>query len=140
MSHQVVPAWWGEADIVELGDVAGQTALLQVVHRPLALGMLAQLLAIVGGRALQYRVQRAVLARGARAPPVTPFLPWNLHAGLACQFLHRLGKVQALEVHQEADGIAAGAAAEAVVELLVRADTERGGLLVVEGAEGRIVL
>src|SRR5690606_33799936 len=84
-SHQAIPAWWGEADVVELGDVAGQAALLQVVHRPLALGMLTQLLTIVGGRVLQYRIQRAVLARGARAASVTPFLPWNLHAGLACQ-------------------------------------------------------
>src|SRR5690606_15005305 len=81
-----------------------------------------------------------VLARRARAPPVTPYLPWNLHAGLARQLLHRLGKVQALEVRQEADGIAPGAAAETVIELLVRADAERGGRLVVEGAEGRIVL
>src|SRR5690606_2829636 len=89
---------------------------------------------------LQYRIQRAVLARGARAASVTPFLPWNLHAGLACQLFHGLGKVQSLEIHQEADGIAAGAAAETVIELLVRADAERGGLLVVEGAEGRIVL
>ncbi|MNP25545.1 hypothetical protein D3C76_1183580 [compost metagenome] len=43
-------------------------------------------------------------------------------------------------VHDEAKGIAAGAAAEAVVELLVRADGEGGGLFLVERAAGAVVL
>jgi hypothetical protein len=41
--------------------------------------------------------------------------------------------------HQEADGAAVRAAAEAVIELLGGADREGGGLFAVEGAAGDIV-
>lgn len=43
-------------------------------------------------------------------------------------------------VHDEAEGVAARATAEAVVELLVRADAEGGGLFLVERAAGGVVL
>ena len=76
---------------------------------------------------------RAVASR-ARASPR------HLQAGLPGQFLDGLAEVQSLVLHQEADGGAVGAAAEAVVELLVVADGERGGLLVVKGAAGLVVL
>src|SRR5690606_40306560 len=49
-------------NIVQLGDLPGEAALLQVIHGPLALGVMAQLLAIIGRGIFQYRVQRAVLA------------------------------------------------------------------------------
>src|SRR5690606_399437 len=52
----------------------------------------------------------------------------------------RLGKVQVVVVHDEAERVAACAAAEAVVELLVGADAERRGLFLVERAAGRVVL
>ena len=45
-----------------------------------------------------------------------------------------------LEFHEEADGGAVGSAAETVIELLVGADGEGGGLLVVEGATGLVIL
>ena len=45
-----------------------------------------------------------------------------------------------IEVHDEADGVAAGPAAEAVVKLAFRLDAEGGCLLVVEGAAGLVVL
>src|SRR5438874_4362083 len=41
--------------------------------------------------------------------------------------------------HQEADGVAVGTAAEAVVELLGRADGERRRLFVMERAEAEVV-
>ena len=43
-------------------------------------------------------------------------------------------------VHDEAEGVAAGAAAKAVVELFVRADAEGRRLFLVERAEGAVVL
>jgi hypothetical protein len=58
-----------------------------------------------------------------------------LHAVLAGQVLHRLDEVHAGVLHQEADGIAVLAAAEAVIELLAGTDRERGRLLAVEGAQ-----
>ncbi len=61
-------------------------------------------------------------------------------AGHAGQLFHRLGKAQPLGLHDEADDVAMGAAAEAVIELLVLADRERGGLFVVERAAGLVVL
>ena len=56
MAHQVVPAGWGKADVVQLGDLPGEAALLQVIHRPLALCVLAQLLTVKGRSVLQHRV------------------------------------------------------------------------------------
>lgn len=64
----------------------------------------------------------------------------HFHAGCAGQFLDGLGEVQIVVVHDEAQGVAAGAAAEAVVELLVGADREGGGFLLVERAAGGVVL
>ncbi|MNQ42737.1 hypothetical protein D3C85_564450 [compost metagenome] len=42
-------------------------------------------------------------------------------------------------VHDEAEGVAAGAAAEAVIELLVGADAERRSLFLVERAAGSVI-
>jgi hypothetical protein len=50
------------------------------------------------------------------------------------QLLHRLRKRQLVVLDQEAERAAVGAAAEAMEELLVRADPERGRLFVVERA------
>jgi hypothetical protein len=64
----------------------------------------------------------------------------NLEAGSRGEFLDRGGEFEPLELHHETNGIAARAAAEAVVELLVRVDAEGGGFLVVEGAARGVVL
>ena len=48
---------------------------------------------------------------------------------------HRLREGEVFDLHDEADHAAALAAAEAVVDLLVRRDGERGRFLAVEGAE-----
>ena len=55
------------------------------------------------------------------------------------QFLDRLGERHVVMVHEEAEHRAVLAAAEAVIELLVRAHPEGGGLLVVERAAGLVL-
>src|SRR5262249_22496371 len=59
----------------------------------------------------------------------------QLHAGPLGQGPHRLRKGQAVLPHQEAEGGAAHAAAEAVEDASLRIDREGGGLFGVEGAE-----
>ena len=56
----------------------------------------------------------------------------HLASGPAREFFHRFDELQVRVFHQESDRGAVGAAAEAVVELLVRDYGERGRLLVVE--------
>ncbi len=55
------------------------------------------------------------------------------------QFLYRLGKTQAFKLPDKADGIAMGAAPEAMVKALVWPNVERGCFLVVERAAGLVV-
>ena len=103
--------------------------------------MLAQLLAVVGRSLLKQGVERVVLARRARALLlVAALLVLHFYAGLARKFFHRLREFQAIEVHHEAERVAASAATKAVVELFVRADAERGRLFVMERAQRGVVL
>src|SRR5690606_3279118 len=60
-------------------------------------------------------------------------------AGQRGQCFNRLWKVDTVVIHDEADGVAAGTAAEAVEKLFVRADAERGGLFVVKWAARGVV-
>jgi hypothetical protein len=69
-------------------------------------------------------------------------LPWrarlplrHLQARVRGEVLDRVDVAHAAVGHEEADRVAVRLAAEAVVELLRRADGERGRLLVVERAE-----
>src|SRR5690606_16857010 len=57
-----------------------------------------------------------------------------LDAHAPCQFLDRDREVETLVFHEESEGGAVRAAAEAVVETLLRADREGGGLFGVERA------
>ena len=60
-------------------------------------------------------------------------------ARLFGQIFDGLGEIQALKVHDKAKRIAAGAAAEAIIELLVRADAEGGRLFIMKRAQRRVV-
>ena len=53
----------------------------------------------------------------------------------AGQFQHHIGEAAALQLHQELDGVATGAAGEAVIELLSRRHRHRRRCVVVEGAD-----
>ena len=63
----------------------------------------------------------------------------HFHAGPAGQFLYRIGKAQAVELADKADGVAMGATAEAVVKALVRPNVERRRFFIMEGAAGLVV-
>src|SRR5690606_23211088 len=140
VAHQVVPAGWSKAQVIELGDLPRQAPLLQVVHRASALGMMPELLTVIRGGIFQHRVQRTVLTTGAGPATIASLFPGYLDTGLASQLLHRLREIQPLEIHQEADGVPTGAAAEPAIDLLVGADAERGGFLVMERAQRGPVL
>jgi len=137
--HQVVPARRRKAEAEVPGDHAGQAAALEVFHRGLAGWVALERLPIVPGGGIEQRIKWRIdwlpgFASGA------VILAWNFHARALGQVLDRLGKVQVVVVHDEAERVAACAAAEAVVELLVGTDAERRGLFLVERAAGRVVL
>src|ERR1700753_3271460 len=69
------------------------------------------------------------------AGDVTARLVAQLDARAGGEALDRLAELQRLQLHDELDDVAALAAGEAVVQLLARRDVERGGALVVEGAQ-----
>jgi len=64
----------------------------------------------------------------------------KLHSGLPGELFDCLAEALMLVLHEETDGAAMGAAAEAMVELLLATDSKGGGLLVVKGAACLIVL
>ena len=114
------------AQTVGLGDPAGQAAALQVVDRARA----GLQLRAVGARGLCHqfgkRLLRAALRRLARALLRRAFLLRHRQAHLRSQIVHRLAEARAGVRHQKVDRVAVRAATEAVVELLGRADRERG--------------
>ncbi|MNS30565.1 hypothetical protein D3C72_626010 [compost metagenome] len=70
----------------------------------------------------------------------TAFFPGDFHSGRFGQVFDSLDEIQVVVVHDEAQGIAASAAAEAVIELFVGADAEGRSFLFVKRAAGGVVL
>ena len=116
------------------GDLARQPAALEVVD-----GLAGRLeLVAVEARRHRHRLIKAfarVVMHGCRAAAIVG----HLQADLGSELLDRVDEAQSAVLHQEADRAAVHAATEAVVELLGRADRERGGFLAVEGAAGEVV-
>ena len=69
------------------------------------------------------------------ARPASGFLELDSDAGPLRQPPHRLGEFEVLILHHELEYVASFAAAEAVPDLLLRADVETRGLLLVKRAE-----
>ncbi|MPM55420.1 hypothetical protein SDC9_102217 [bioreactor metagenome] len=130
---QVLPAVRGVADAEAGGGLAGQAAALAVVD---GARRLAQLFLVPGGGAAHDLDQIAGVAAAVRGVAA---VVGDGHAGARRQFAHGVDETHALVFHDETDGGAVGAAAEAVVELLARADRERRRLFVVEGAAGGVI-
>ncbi len=63
----------------------------------------------------------------------------DLHAVIAGKGFDRLREIDRVEIHDKADGIAAGAAAKAIVKLLFGLNAKRRGFFVVKRATRRIV-
>jgi len=120
-------------------DLAGQTAPLEVVDR-LRAGL--ELLAVVGrGLRLQLR-QRELL--GARLGGLLALFGAGVFFRDRCadflrELVHCVDEGHAAGFHQETDRVAVGPAAEAVIELLGRADREAGRFFGVERAQAAVV-
>jgi len=118
------------------GHFAGDAPLLEVRYRTVCLRVLAQLRAVIA----QYPLHQLVQFRQVGAASRPAGLPGHRQSRPAGQLFHRLGEIEVPVFHEKADGRAVGAAAEAVVELFVRADGEGRRLFVMEGAAGLVVL
>ena len=130
---QPLPVVGRIAEAEARGDLAGQAAALQIVH---GLGRNLQLVFVEARRAGHRLGQRRL--PGALDLDALRDLG-HLHAGVMGEVLDRVDEAQAGVLHDETDGAAVGAAAEAMVELLGRADRKRGRLFRMERAAGRVV-
>ncbi len=98
-----------------------------------------QCLPVKFSRGIKQWVQRRI-GRLPRFMRAAAFFARDFHASGFGQFFNSLDEVQIVVVHHEAEGVTASAAAKAIVELLVRADTEGGGFLFVKRAAGGVIL
>ena len=116
------------------GDFAGEPSAFQVVDGARA---------FLQRRLVETRRHGEDLGQVGRflAPPglAGTLLARDIQAGIAGQLLDRVGERLPAIFHQEADGGAMSATAEAMVELLGGTDAERGRLLAVERAAGHVV-
>jgi hypothetical protein len=134
--QQAVPAGRGIAELEGLEGGLGEAALPAQVgegRRPLRS---AQLGLEPARRQGQHPVQ--TVAAGELLPQ--PLLLGTVEGldrqlVLAGQIQHHLAEAGALQLHQELDGVAAGAAGEAVIELFGGRHRHRRGCVVVEGAD-----
>ena len=136
---QMVPAVGCIAQAETGRNAAGQSALLEVVNGDLGC---AQLLAVILAGLFQHVGERGLLLLafgGAGALFRAGVVIRHLQAVLLCQILHGFDEAHAVVFHQETDGIPVLAAAEAMVELLGRADGERGRFLPVKRAQAEEV-
>ncbi|RMR43443.1 hypothetical protein ALP91_200137 [Pseudomonas savastanoi pv. glycinea] len=101
--------------------------------------MAFQRLAIELGGGGQQRVERGI---GWLAGLLAFYALFARHFHACCfgEVFDSLGEIQIVVIHDEAERVAASAATEAVIELFVRADAERGCFLFVERAAGGVVL
>jgi hypothetical protein len=70
----------------------------------------------------------------------TDLFAGHFKAGEAGKIIDRTRKILTVVVHNKANGIAACAAAKAVIELFVRVYAERGGFFVVKRAARAVIL
>ena len=136
---QAAPALGRIAQAEVARHLARQAAPLQVVD---GAGRVLEVLAVGLAGPGQHVGQGGTLfalARGALALGRAALVFRHLHAILLREIVHHLHEAGTGVVHEEADGVAVLAAAEAVVELLGRADGEAGRLFRVERAQARKV-
>ncbi len=134
--QQSVPAGRCEADSEMLHRVITKTAMLEIAAGLGGLWMLGELALEPQRRRLQLGGEFRLAGAGGPLSGLARYLDSRDRGKL----FHRRDEVEPFVFHQEADRVAAGAAAEAVVELLVGVDAEGGAFLVVEGAERGVVL
>ena len=131
---QVVPPRGGKADGKVLAGLRVQPATLEVVDGTLRLRVLFQLAAVEIHRAGHQVIQFTVVGTA-----LTALFVRHIKTKLSGQRFHRLGKVQMVMVHDKTQSAATGATTKAVVELLIRADSKRRGLLFMKGAASGVI-
>ncbi len=132
--EDLVPGARRVADPEGAQHLLAESALGQVIAGFAGLLGLPEVVGVVGAGALQQLLQPApLLASGLR--PRVLLLALDLDPVAVGEQLDRLGEAHPLLLLDELDHVAADPAAEAVVELLLRLDRERGRALVVEGTE-----
>ncbi len=131
----------GEAQAEGPSHLLAQPTLLQVVAGSRARRAPEQRLVELGHALIEVEALLPLAAPLRRCARLCrrDLLPRDLHADAPRQVLHHLHEGAALDLHQKAEDVAALLATEAVVELALRVDVERRGLLVVEGAEALVV-
>ena len=138
MAAQGVPFLHGIAQVKGLDDLRRQAAPGQVVPAGLARG------AVQGGLVKTRRRLVDLIGQGALAGLLgalrPQFLEGERDAVAPGQLLGRLREAQALVLHQKGDDVAAGAAAEAIKNALLRGYRERRAGVGVEGAESQKIL
>ena len=128
---QLVPGVGGPPQPEAADHLAVVAAAAQVVAGLAGVGSDQQPLVVpLGGLLHGVEQDLAPLAVPARARVLA-----DGDARLVGQAPHRIDEVEVLDGPDEADGVALGLAAEAVVEALVGVDAERRGLLAVERAQ-----
>jgi hypothetical protein len=111
-----------------------QPARGEVLARLAGLPRLPEVVGVVGRGALEQLLQ-ASAGLAARLGPRVLLLALQLDPVAIGQRLDRLGELQPLLLHHEAEDVPRDPAAEAVVELVLRVDGEGRRALVVERAE-----
>jgi hypothetical protein len=135
--EDLVPGAGRVADAEGAQSLLAEAALGQVPARLLRLRRLPEVAGVVGGDAVQQLLEAAALLAAGLGPRVL-LLARDLDPVAVGQELDRLGKPEPVLLFDELDHVAADPAAEAVVELFLGIDRERGGALVVERTEAGV--
>ncbi len=130
---QVIPPGRRETELELSSDLTAQAPRLEVIHGAAFFRMRAQLALEEAAGFLQRFIQRA---RGGPRRKSFATLTRHLESQPLGEQFHRLHELQVTVAHEKAYDRPVGAAAKAVIELLLGADGEGRRLLVVKGAAG----
>ena len=132
-AQHLVPGVGCVADLEALEGLGGESAAGDVVARA---RLMRERLGVKVRHVLHHIVER--LVRAARRV-IAAALVRHLKTQTGGELFHRFGEGHVVVVHEEAEHRAVLAAAEAVIELLVRAHPEGGRLFAVERAAGLVL-
>ena len=135
--HQVVPARWCKADPKVAGNLAREAAAFQVIHDFVALRVLSQGVLVELARVLEASYSGLFLSFGGSRPPGVIFgyfQAQGLRKALDC-----LAEIEPFVFHHKPQGVPAGPAAKAVIELSLGVYRKGWRFLVVKRAAGAVV-
>src|SRR5665811_2100321 len=133
---ETAPSHGSEPHAELLADTPAESAPLEIRAGGLPLATLPEEAGVERGGA--FEEGEKVLVAGVVALGATAIVELDGHGEALGQLLHDLDEREVLESLQEGEDVAALAAPEAVVEPLVGAHREGGGLLLVEGAQSGV--